>query len=210
MVDLHYKAHKYGLLPEGLNELMLDISREVLRVQPNDIHGFIARYLHALLESRRALTIAGDVCEDIRASCCSITKEKEGNEDSSGSEKEDRTAKIAVKGYATKKNSCMNDDKINNETNESQDTGDVVQPAQDKNTQDRTGSSYVEAEEYYKLRQKKDFWSHSVFSLPGSYMNLPTSQPYSAYDSITEASKVDHSGCSHYIDDSSYEDDSYI
>ncbi|CAG9791091.1 unnamed protein product [Diatraea saccharalis] len=58
-------------LPEGLKELMSDISREVLRAQPTNIYDFIANYLSVLLISREHLAIAGHLCDSVCAtSCC--------------------------------------------------------------------------------------------------------------------------------------------
>ncbi|CAG9130031.1 unnamed protein product [Plutella xylostella] len=50
-------------IPNGLKELMADISREVLRAQPIDIHKFIADYLSTLLVTRENLTVASSICE---------------------------------------------------------------------------------------------------------------------------------------------------
>ncbi|CAK1541992.1 unnamed protein product [Leptosia nina] len=52
-------------VPKGLQELMSDISREVLRAQPKNVYSFIANYLHALLEVRDNIYIADEVCNDI-------------------------------------------------------------------------------------------------------------------------------------------------
>ncbi|XP_013169623.1 PREDICTED: uncharacterized protein LOC106119254 [Papilio xuthus] len=52
-------------LPEGLRDLMCDISREVLRARPQDLYQFIADYLAAMLVARETLTIAGHVCKGI-------------------------------------------------------------------------------------------------------------------------------------------------
>ncbi|XP_019881376.1 uncharacterized protein LOC109609188 [Aethina tumida] len=45
-------------VPDGLHELMSDISREVLRFQPEDIYTFIADYLDALLITRENARVA--------------------------------------------------------------------------------------------------------------------------------------------------------
>ncbi|CAB3244988.1 unnamed protein product [Arctia plantaginis] len=50
-------------LPDGLRELMGDISREVLRAQPSNLYRFIADYLSALLVTRDHLSIADQVCD---------------------------------------------------------------------------------------------------------------------------------------------------
>ncbi|XP_069360466.1 sperm surface protein Sp17-like [Maniola hyperantus] len=63
-------------LPGGLKDLMSDISREVLRAQPQNLYQFIANYLGALLEARETLTIACQVCSDIcKCSCVPIKPE---------------------------------------------------------------------------------------------------------------------------------------
>lgn len=58
-------------VPEGLKELMSDITREVLREQPSKIYDFIANYLSAMLITREhgilAVKILDDLC-DCRAS----------------------------------------------------------------------------------------------------------------------------------------------
>ncbi|KAL0821334.1 hypothetical protein ABMA28_005924 [Loxostege sticticalis] len=54
-------------IPEGLKELMCDISREVLREQPKQIFDFIANYLSVLLITREhgilSLKILDDLCD---------------------------------------------------------------------------------------------------------------------------------------------------
>ncbi|XP_026326248.1 uncharacterized protein LOC113234941 [Hyposmocoma kahamanoa] len=54
-------------VPEGLRELMSDISREVLRAQPTRIYDFIANYLSVLLITREhgilAVRILDDLCD---------------------------------------------------------------------------------------------------------------------------------------------------
>ncbi|KAL0821333.1 hypothetical protein ABMA28_005923 [Loxostege sticticalis] len=57
-------------LPEGLKDLMSDISREVLRAQPQNLYQFIADYLSALLVARENLTIAAQLCKDVCAGSC--------------------------------------------------------------------------------------------------------------------------------------------
>ncbi|KPJ14479.1 hypothetical protein RR48_13550 [Papilio machaon] len=52
-------------LPEGLRDLMCDISREVLRARPQNLYQFIADYLSAMLVARETLTIAGHVCKGV-------------------------------------------------------------------------------------------------------------------------------------------------
>ncbi|XP_063627005.1 uncharacterized protein LOC134798557 [Cydia splendana] len=54
-------------VPEGLKELMADITREVLRAQPDKIFDFIANYLSALIITREhgimAVKILDDLCD---------------------------------------------------------------------------------------------------------------------------------------------------
>ncbi|XP_052752330.1 uncharacterized protein LOC113522673 [Galleria mellonella] len=64
-------------LPEGLQDLMSDISREVLRVQPQNLCQFIARYLSALLVTRENLHIASRVCSNIYEGSCNPELEDE-------------------------------------------------------------------------------------------------------------------------------------
>ncbi|CAH0718091.1 unnamed protein product, partial [Brenthis ino] len=57
-------------LPEGLKDLMSDITREILRTQPEDVYKFIANYLEALIEVRETLAIACRICaETCECSC---------------------------------------------------------------------------------------------------------------------------------------------
>ncbi|XP_049702275.2 uncharacterized protein LOC110376921 [Helicoverpa armigera] len=57
-------------MPDGLKELMSDISREVLRYQPQDLYQFIADYLSALLITRENLSIASHICGDMTQCGC--------------------------------------------------------------------------------------------------------------------------------------------
>nr|XP_026493411.1 uncharacterized protein LOC113398740 [Vanessa tameamea] len=50
-------------LPEGLKDLLSDVSREVLRAQPQNVYQFVAKYLEALLEVRDVLSIACHICD---------------------------------------------------------------------------------------------------------------------------------------------------
>ncbi|XP_056633867.1 uncharacterized protein LOC130898999 [Diorhabda carinulata] len=52
-------------IPEGLRELMTDISREVLRSQPENMYLFIADYLEALLITRENARIAARMVQSI-------------------------------------------------------------------------------------------------------------------------------------------------
>ncbi|CAD0202363.1 unnamed protein product [Chrysodeixis includens] len=52
-------------MPDGLKELMSDITREVLRFQPDNLYKFIADYLSVLLVTRENLSIASRLCSKI-------------------------------------------------------------------------------------------------------------------------------------------------
>nr|XP_034833553.1 uncharacterized protein LOC117990198 [Maniola hyperantus] len=66
LLQKHGCANVFSV-PEGLKELMSDISREVLRAQPCDINDFIANYLSVLLITREhgvmAVKILSDLCD---------------------------------------------------------------------------------------------------------------------------------------------------
>ncbi|XP_061719489.1 uncharacterized protein LOC133526769 isoform X1 [Cydia pomonella] len=64
-------------LPEGLKDLMADISREVLRAQPENLYQFIADYLSSLLVAREHLFIAARVCDDVCTNTCCADLEDE-------------------------------------------------------------------------------------------------------------------------------------
>ncbi|KAI5643918.1 hypothetical protein NE865_04094 [Phthorimaea operculella] len=64
-------------LPEGLQDLMSDISREVLRAQPKNLLQFITNYLGALLVTRENLTAAAAVCDDVCDKMCAAGLEDE-------------------------------------------------------------------------------------------------------------------------------------
>ena len=61
----HRKLSEVLTVPEGLRELMSDITREVLRYQPENIEGFIADYLEAMLLTRELYLIANQTIEDV-------------------------------------------------------------------------------------------------------------------------------------------------
>ncbi|XP_013140617.1 PREDICTED: uncharacterized protein LOC106104969 [Papilio polytes] len=52
-------------IPEGLKELMADISREVLRAQPKNINEFISNYLSVLLITREHGVMAVKILEEL-------------------------------------------------------------------------------------------------------------------------------------------------
>ncbi|CAH2269409.1 uncharacterized protein LOC120632495 [Pararge aegeria] len=66
LLQKHGCANVFSV-PEGLKELMADISREVLRAQPQDLNDFIANYLSVLLITREhgvmAVRILDDLCD---------------------------------------------------------------------------------------------------------------------------------------------------
>lgn len=57
MLQKHCARFIY-VIPDGLRELMNDISREVLRSQPEDVYTFIADYLDALMITRENARVA--------------------------------------------------------------------------------------------------------------------------------------------------------
>lgn len=60
-----HKARYIYIIPEGLRELLSDISREVLRNQPEEIYNFIADYLDALMITRENARVAAKTVENI-------------------------------------------------------------------------------------------------------------------------------------------------
>ena len=61
----HRKLSEIVPVPEGLRELMADMTREVLRYQPENVEKFIADYLDAMLLTRELYTIADRTIEDL-------------------------------------------------------------------------------------------------------------------------------------------------
>ncbi|CAH1115454.1 unnamed protein product [Psylliodes chrysocephalus] len=53
------------IIPDGLKELMSDISREVLRTQPQNMYAFIADYLEALLLTRENARVAARLIQSV-------------------------------------------------------------------------------------------------------------------------------------------------
>lgn len=51
MLQRHCAKFIY-IVPDGLRELMSDISREVIRTQPENVYTYIADYLDALMITR--------------------------------------------------------------------------------------------------------------------------------------------------------------
>lgn len=64
MLQRHCAKHIY-IVPDGLRELMSDISREVLRSQPKNIYRFIADYLDALIITRENARVAARLVQSI-------------------------------------------------------------------------------------------------------------------------------------------------
>jgi hypothetical protein len=61
----HRKLSEVLSVPEGLQELMADIAREVLRYQPANIECFIADYLESMLMAREMMYVADRTIDDI-------------------------------------------------------------------------------------------------------------------------------------------------
>lgn len=70
----HRKLSEVVKVPDGLRELMADITREVLRFQPDNIEKFIADYLEAMLLTRELHHIASLTIEDVLDSSCQIVE----------------------------------------------------------------------------------------------------------------------------------------
>lgn len=64
MLQRHCAKHIY-IVPDGLKELMSDISREVLRSQPTNMDTFIADYLDALIITRENARVAARLVQSI-------------------------------------------------------------------------------------------------------------------------------------------------
>lgn len=64
LLQRHCAKHIY-ILPDGLKELMSDISREVLRCNPTNIYSFIADYLDALIITRENARVAARLVQSI-------------------------------------------------------------------------------------------------------------------------------------------------
>ncbi len=61
----HRKLSEVLHVPEGLEELMSDIAREVLRFQPLNVEAFIADYLEAMVLTREIYFVAERTVDDI-------------------------------------------------------------------------------------------------------------------------------------------------
>lgn len=70
----HRKLSEVVPVPEGLRELMADVTREVLRYQPENIEAFIADYLEAMLLTRELCSIADRTIEDVLDSSLQIVE----------------------------------------------------------------------------------------------------------------------------------------
>lgn len=68
----HRKLTEIVPVPDGLRELMADVTKEVLRYQPENIEGFIADYLDAMLLTRELYMIADQTIEDLLESSLQI------------------------------------------------------------------------------------------------------------------------------------------
>lgn len=60
-------------MPEGLKELMVDITREVLRDQPTNIYEYISDYLEAMLVTRENALVAEHTVDCILDCCFNIS-----------------------------------------------------------------------------------------------------------------------------------------
>lgn len=70
----HRKLSEVIAVPDGLRELMADITREVLRYQPENIEVFIADYLEAMLLTREVYSVANQTIEDVLESSLQIVE----------------------------------------------------------------------------------------------------------------------------------------
>lgn len=70
----HRKLSEVIAVPDGLRELMADITREVLRYQPENIETFIADYLDAMLLTREVYSVANQTIEDVLESSFQIVE----------------------------------------------------------------------------------------------------------------------------------------
>lgn len=73
-VQQHRKLTEVLPVPEGLRELMADITREVLRYQPEKIEAFIADYLESMLLTRELYQIASQTVDDVVESSFQIVE----------------------------------------------------------------------------------------------------------------------------------------
>jgi hypothetical protein len=76
----HRKLTDVIAVPEGLCELMKDITREVIRFQPADVERFIADYLESMVISRELIYISEKTMNDVFDSSLQIAEilKKEG------------------------------------------------------------------------------------------------------------------------------------
>lgn len=68
----HRKISDILIIPEGLENLMTDIAREVIRYQPVHIESFIADYLEAMVVAREEIFVVEKTIDDILASTIHI------------------------------------------------------------------------------------------------------------------------------------------
>ncbi|CRL02445.1 CLUMA_CG015581, isoform A [Clunio marinus] len=110
-MNFHLKKHRklteVVLIPEGLQELMADIAREVLRYQPDNIECFIADYLEAMLLTRDVCNFANETVEDVLDSGIHIVEllQKEGIPS-----KKAKSAVKVIKNEFESQIECINDD----------------------------------------------------------------------------------------------------
>lgn len=70
----HRKLTEVLPVPDGLRELMADITREVLRFQPKNLEAFIADYLESMLLTRELYIISSQTVDDIVESSLQIVE----------------------------------------------------------------------------------------------------------------------------------------
>ncbi|CAF4829114.1 unnamed protein product [Pieris macdunnoughi] len=169
-------------LPEGLEELMSDITREVLRAQPQNVYSFIANYLGALLEVRNNISIAAQICNNINESCYQPELVEELRNIGLIDEDVDKTADI-IKEYL--------------ETDKVKETNLFLQILRKTSIQESQlaaiQSAVQRAFRKNRLSQpkinscKKNTACEiaSSTSLAGSYVALPRHVPYSAHDNLS-------------------------
>lgn len=61
----HRKLSDIIVIPKGLPELMADITKQVIKYQPQNLEEFLAEYLDALVQTREFLHIAKNTVDDI-------------------------------------------------------------------------------------------------------------------------------------------------
>ncbi|CAG4935958.1 unnamed protein product [Colias eurytheme] len=177
-------------LPEGLKELMSDITREVLRAQPQNVYGFIATYLSALLDVRKNISIASQVCDDISNCTCHPELDEELRNIGLIDEDVDAAMKVVKKFFETggKETTLFNQliRKTSIEEYQLKHVQGAVQRAFQKHRLNECG--FYKAQE--KTSEHKCVDNVSSISLAGSFVTLPRNTPYSAFtDTLSDISE---------------------